>query len=272
MKPFKKERLTIKGRFEQRKKLIKPFIKKYKQPVLVHSVNNKEVFKKILEERKLKIPKKHRSPKKCPYMEKFLGIDNAIYYSLGFVYYAAYGWKYNLIFDLNSLRELLYYRSAVMYRCYKVVVDYWYKNDKEYLEKLANKNKLTRKVVDRYYYEEYNGKARVIFDFWKIEKETFEHIRRYKDKKKLIKLIRKNEQELIRKYPYSKIDARKAITSVRTQEIIGKKDNNLLNNPHFLGFYIDGKIPKDILKILLKKYPDKIIFDGKEIGEVGELK
>jgi hypothetical protein len=272
MKPFKKEQLTIKERFKIRTKLLKPFIKKYGSPVIVHSTDKKSIFKKILNEGELKLPKMHCSLKKCPYMERFLGIDNAIYYSLGFVYKTAYDWKYSLIFDLGYLKELLYYRNSVIYQCYKSVVNYWYKYDKEYLEKLANKNKTTRAVVNKYYNEEYNGKTKTLFDFWKIEKETFEHINRYKNKKKLIKIIKDTEKKFVRKYPFSKTDSKKAILNDRVPEVIGKKKNILLKNPYFLGFYIDGKIPKDIKVILNKKYHNKIIFDGRKIKIIGEIK
>ena len=48
-------------------------------------------FKKILQEGKLKLPK--FSQKTTPHMEKLLGINKAIYYSVGFVYFTAYDWK-----------------------------------------------------------------------------------------------------------------------------------------------------------------------------------
>ena len=40
---------------------------------------------KLTEEGKLKLPKKHSSPKKTPYMEKFLGIENGIYYAVSVI-------------------------------------------------------------------------------------------------------------------------------------------------------------------------------------------
>jgi hypothetical protein len=270
-KSLKKERSSIKQRFLDRRKLLKPFIKEYGKPVLVHSIHDKNVFKKILEQGKLKLPNKHNSSKKTPFMEKILGIDNGIYFSLGFVYLTAYGWKYNMLFDLNFLKELIYYKSAVNYRCYKAIIDYWYDFDNDYLEKLANKNKKCRAVVNRYYNEEYNGKKRVIFDFWKIEKETFESIQKYKDKKKLIKIIKKNEGKLRIKYPYSNRDSMKSIDTELTPEIISLEEINLLKNKHFLGFHIEGKVPVDLKRILKKKYFDKIIFDGKKIRKVSKL-
>jgi len=268
MKPFSKEQLTIKERFNVREKLLEPFLKKYNNPILVHAIHEKKTFVKIIREGKLKLPSKHKSKKKTPFMEKILGIGNGIFLSLGFVYLTAYRWKYNLIFDINYLKELIYYKSAVNYRCYKVVIDYWCDYDRDYLEKLANKNKRCREVVDKYLYEEYNGKKRVMFDFWKIEKEAFEHIKNYKDKKKLITLIKKNANELKINYPSSKRDSKKSIYTELTPEIISLKDINLLTNKYFLGFYINGGIPKEIKKILEEKYKGKIIFDGKRIKEI----
>ena len=43
-------------------------------------------------------------------------------------------------------------------------------------------------------------------------------------------------------------------------EIISKKEVTLKDNPDFLGFYIRGNIPKDILKMLQREYSDKLEF------------
>ena len=269
-KCFKKEN-SIKQRFIDRTKLLKPFIELYGNPILVHAVDKKIIFKKILEEGKLKLPKKHSSPKKTPYMEKFLGIDNGIYYSVGFVYLTAYEWKYNFIFDISFLQNCKYYKNSVNYQCYKAVVNYWYEKDKEYLEKLADTNKQTREVVDKYYNEEYNGKKRMLFDFWKIEKYVFDFIEKYPYQKEIKKVIKKTEQKFIKNFPSSLRDAKKSYLTDRAPEVIGLKENNLLTNKYFLGFHINGKIPTDIKAILKKKYPNKIMFDGKKIKKISEL-
>jgi hypothetical protein len=261
---FKKE-ISIEQRFKERKRLLKPFLKLYKKPILVHSVNNFNSFREILKENKLKLPKAHSSPKKCPYMEKFLGIDNCIYYSLGFVYSTAYDFRYNLLFDLNYLKELDYYKESLIYQCYKSVIKYWYKHDKEYLEKLANTNQKCREVVNKYYNEKYKDKKRMFFDFWKIEEIVFSFIQTYRNKHKLITKIKETEKRLFSNYPYSIKFAKKDYLTDKIPEIIGRKQNNLLKNPYFLGFYIRGKITRDILKKLKKNYPNKILFDGKEI-------
>jgi hypothetical protein len=270
-KSFKKERNSIKQRFIERRKLLKPFIKLYGNPVLVHAIDNKTIFKRILEEGKLKLPKTHSFPKKTPFMEQILRIDNGIYYSLGFVYLTAYDWKYNLIFDINYLKNLVYYKNSVNYQCYKAVVNYWSKNDKDYLEKLANTNKQCREVVDKYYNTEYNGKKRVLFDFWKIEKYVFDFINAYPNKKEIKNIIKKVEQSFIKSFPSSLRDAKKSYLTERTPEIVGLKENNLLKNKYFLGFYINGKIPKDIMAILKKKYSDKILFNGTKIRNISGL-
>ncbi len=268
---FKKEKDSIKQRFIHRKKLLKPFIKLYGNQVLVHAMDSKIIFKKILKEGKLKIPKKHSSPKKTPYMETLLEINNGIYYSLGFVYLVAYDWKYNLIFDIRYLQNCKYYKNSVSYQCYKAVIDYWHRKDKDYLEKLANANKQTREVVDKYYNEEYGGKKRMLFDFWKIEKHVFSFIEKYSDKREVIKIIKETEKKFIKDFPSSLRDAKKSYLTERIPEIIGFKENNLLMNDYFLGFYISGEISKDIMAILKKKYSDKIIFDGKNIGRISEI-
>lgn len=269
-KCFKKEK-SIKQRFIDRKRLLEPFIELYGCPVLVHAIAKKTTFKKVLEEARLRLPKKHSSPKKTPYMEKLLGIDNGIYYSVGFVYSTAYEWKYNLIFDIRYLKNCKYYKNSVNYQCYKAIIDYWYRNDKGYLEKLANKNKQTREVFDKYYNEEYEGKKRMLFDFWKIEKYVFDFIEKYPNKKELMKVIKKTEQRLIKNYPSSLHDAKKSYLTDRAPEVIGLKENDLLANKYFLGFHINGKVPNDIESILKKKYSDKIMFDGIKIKKISEL-
>ena len=39
-----------------------------------------------------------------------------------------------------------------------------------------------------------------------------------------------------------------------------------------MGFYISGRIPRDILDILKRDFSDKILFDGKKIVEIKNLK
>jgi len=270
-KSFKKERSSIKQRFIERRKLLKPFIKLYGNPVLVHAVDKKTIFKRILEEGKLKLPKEHSSPKKTPFMEQILKIDNGIYYSLGFTYLTAYDWKYNFIFDINYLQNLLYYENSVNYHCYKAVANYWDRKDNGYLEKLANTNKQCREVVDKYYNAEYNGKKKTLFDFWKIEKHVFDLIQEHPNKKEIKNMIKKVEKKFIRNFPSSLRDAQKAYLTERTPEIIGFKENNLFKNKYFLGFYIKGEIPNDIMTIFKKKYSDKVLFDGVNIRKISEF-
>ena len=270
-KSFKGERSSIKQRFIERRELLKPFLNLYGNPVLVHAVDKKIIFKRILEEGKLKLPKEHSFPKKTPFMEQILKIDNGIYYSLGFVYLTAYDWRYNLLFDISSLQNLVYYKNSVNYQCYKAVVDYWYSKDKAYLEKLANTNKQCGEVVDKYCNAEYNGKKRMLFDFWKIEKYVFDLIQKYPNRKEIENIIKNIEKKFIMNFPSSLRDAKKSYLTERTPELIGLKENNLLKNKHFLGFYIKGKIPKDIKVILKKKYADKLLFDGNRIKNISEL-
>ncbi len=269
MKVFRKgEKTSIEWRFKERKRLMKPFIAKYKMPVIVHAVHDLKVFENILKGGKLKLPGQHNSPKKCPYMEKFLGIDNSVYYSLGFVYSVAYDFKYNLIFELDYLRDLTYYNESIIYRCYKAIIDYLDEYDYEYLQKLANTNKNTKRVIHKYYNKKYKGKTKMHFDFWEIEKETFDAIMNYPNKKELIKMIDERSRKFIMKYPKSVESAKKDYLKENIPEIIGRKENNLLKNKHFLGFYIKGKIPKEIMEIIKSKYADKILFDGNKIEKI----
>ncbi len=268
---FKKQENSIQKQFRQRRKLLIPIVKEYGKPVIVHAIHDKGVFHKILQEGKLKLPKNHDSTQKTPYMERFLGIDNCIYYSLGFVYFSSYKWKYNLIFDTKYLKELVYYNNSANFQAARTVVNYLYENDKPYLDKLANTNATTRAVMDRYYNEELNGKVRVILEFWKIEKELFDAISNYPHKRVLLRLIREIGEKHFLKYPDSEKHALATYLEERAPEMIGKKENNLLKNPYFLGFYIDGTIERDTLAILKKEYPNKIIYDGKKIKKISSL-
>lgn len=269
---FKKQKEKIEDQFKERNLLLKRFIKQYKKPILVHAVNDLKTFKRILEENKLKLPKNHSSTKKTPYMEKLLGIDNSLYYSLSFVYSVAYGWKYNLLFDVESLKNLTYYYNSINYQCAISIVDYWYENDLDYLMKLKNLNNATEKVVEKYFNTVYAGRKRILFDYWKVEKDLIGFIKKYKDKNKLMKIIKDTKKKFLLKYPYSIKNIKENPFTTRTPEIIGKKDNNLKDNPYFVGFYISGKIPQKIIKILKQSYSDKIIFDGTKIKDISEIK
>ncbi|MBU0466273.1 MAG: hypothetical protein KJ718_01600 [Nanoarchaeota archaeon] len=269
---FKKDR-SFEYRFKERQKLIAPFIQKYKSPVIVHAIDNTKTFKKIIGEGGLKTPKEHDGKKKTPYMEKFLGFDNRIFFSLGFFYTTAYDFKYCLIFSLDMLKNLEYYRKSISWQPYKKVVDFWHEKDPTYLERLARSSKVARGVINRYHNEEVNGKKRTILDFWKIEEELFRAIRKYKDFNKLNRLIKKTVKDLKLIYPDSKKDALKAINNYRgTPEILSNKSIELPNNKNFLGFYIKGKTSKRTLDLLKKEYPDKILFNGKKIKKIGDIK
>ena len=71
------------------------------------------------------------------------------------------------------------------------------------LKKLASTNKACRKVMNKFYNEAYEGKKRVLFDFWKIEKETFDLICAYPNKKAVETIIRKVIKNKFVRYPKS---------------------------------------------------------------------
>lgn len=258
---FSKEKYDLEQRFVERKRLLVPFIKRYKHPVLVHGIYNKTNFKKILQAGCLKIPKNHTISKDV-YMEHILGIDNSIFYSVGFVYFTAYGWKYNLIFDIGYLNECTYYENPVNYGCYKAVIDYWIKNDKKFLSKLEE-NTLFKDLMIKY-------RSTDVFEYWKIEQYTFENILKYSKHKTLMLLIKKTASKYYKNHEKSIADVKKYYLT-KVPEVICFKNNDLLKNKYFLGFFIEGKVSKDIKTILKIKYPDKILFDGKKILSIAEL-
>lgn len=270
-KEFRKYRSNITQQIERRWKLLKPIIQEYHAPVIVHAIKETNTFQKILKEGVIKIPSHHNSPKKTPYLETFLGIDNGIYYSLGFVYACAYHWKYSLMFDSKYIKEVEYYDGSVNFQIGKQVINWWYEHDKAYLKKLENKNATTKKVFKRWYTEEYKGKVREIIEIWKIEKEIYEHIKQYKQKRKVLKLIQKIGKEKKLTYPASRNHAQEAWKGEKAPEMVRKTNDNLHTNPYFKGFYIEGTIPLKIKKILKEEYSTKIIYDGKTIKPISSL-
>ena len=73
-------------------------------------------------------------------------------------------------------------------------------------------------------------------------------------------------------YPSSRRIAMKDCFEDAVPEIIVKEDISLFDNENFLGFYIRGEVPKDIKSWLLKRYSGKILFDGKKIKLVRNLR
>ena len=267
--PFRNETPDIPERFSRRRDLLLPFIERYKVPVLVHAIDSEDVFRTIIKEEGLLLPKDHASEKKTPYMEKLLGIDNGIYLSLGFVFLTSYGWRFNLIFDLSALKDCIYYGEPIIYRCYKAIIDHWDEHDQAHLDELTHKDPTCKEVIDSYLAQKRAVGEDAQFAFWKIEKELFDHMNSYSKKIEMVNIIRKTEQEHRLTYPSSYEDAQRAWEEQRTPEIISLQGMSLADNQHFIGFHIQGEIPTGISKELQRHYPDKIIFDGEKIQTVG---
>lgn len=251
----------------ERINLVNNFYSQCKIIPIVHGVDKKYIFKNILTEHAIKIPSNHKYKKRTQLSEKIIGTDNCIYLSLGFVYATAYDFKYNLLFDLELLKELEYYWLSVNFQCFKAIVKYWEKYDKNYLEKLGNKNNKCRSVLDHYYYKESKSRARRLFKYWEIENDFMEAIMNYEDKNKLMDIIKEIKNKYYKKYPLSKRHALRKYNSDDTPEILSFKDLSL-DNKHFIGFYIKDKIPQDVKKILKENFSKKIIFDGEKILKI----
>ncbi len=267
-KPFK----FFAKRFEERKRLITPFVKRFGGPAIIHANPDTKTFEKILREGKLRIPSDQGSPVKCPYLSKDLGIDNVVYFSLGFVYATAYGYRYNFLFDTTFLKELTYYKGGVSYICYRNVVRYLYAHDKPYLEKLARHSPECKAVLDKFYHEPYKGKVLRQLDFWRIEEPLYHAIMKHPHKKKLVRIIKETAKGLSSTYPYSRTHAMKNYLTDATPEILSQHTIDLHKNPHFIGVYIHGKLPKSSLRLLQKHYPDKLLFDGKRFRKIAMVK
>lgn len=268
---FKKgDKISIQNRFEEMNRLIKPFIEKYNQPVLVHATPNIKIFNKIIREHKLRVPDKKMSVKHS-FIERMLKIYPCIFLSLGFTYAASYNFKYSFIFSLDYLKKSSYYKNGISNQIYRRIIKYFDENDPEILKELSKKNKTCKQVMDKFYNEEYEGRKKVLFDFWKIEKETFELIRDYPNKKSIMGIINDVIKEKYVKYPESKKIANNVDLTDSVPEITVKRDIELKKDKYFLGFYIRGKIPKNVKDLLITQYPNKILFDGKKIINIKDL-
>jgi hypothetical protein len=264
---FKKDNYDFKAQIKERHKLQKILLKKYGKPILVHSTPLKKNFVQILKEGKLKLPLDLDMEKKCPYMEKAMGLDNCIYLSLGFPYATRYRFKYSLIFDLSFLKELEYYNSNPAWKTYKKIVDYIYSESPEYFEKLKEKSKICKEIANRYLYDSVNGKTRNFIDYWRDEKNLFEWIKDYPKQRMIKKIIKETGPSCILKFSSATKHAKEKYMTRDTLEVISRKEIEL-DSPYFLGFYLVGEIPQDIKKALEKKYKGKILFDGKIIEEI----
>jgi hypothetical protein len=255
--------------FEQREKernrISEIFVREYGEPVLAHAVDRKESFVKILKQGELKIPKDHNSPKKFLYMERLLGIENSIFLSLGFVYFIDYQLKYNLIFNLDLLKNSDFYKRPLPFKCYRKIIDDWYKKDRKYLNRIMKSSKKMREIIGSYIkLVESNTKVRPL-RYWEYEKGFYEAIMKYPKKNKLIRKAKRMQKELLVGWPYSKRSSKKRYLKNDSPEILYHKSIGLLEHPSFMGFFIAGKISKDVQAILKKKYKGKILFDGKKI-------
>jgi hypothetical protein len=250
---------------ETKTNVMKPLLKKYGHPVIVHAVEDKTKFLKILESGKIKLPKDHGVQKKAPLMEKILGVDNSIFLSVGFDYWVNYNFKFNLIFDWGILKESDYYWRPLPFKCYTAIVDWWYDNDLDYLYRLRDFNKVSKKVAERYLLGNETGNPLMFFEYWKMEEIVFDFVIKYPRKKKLVNIAKKMMGDLRRTYPYSKILVERDWNSNRCPEIIHHKEIDLSGSPCFLGFFIEGNVPRWLGKILKSKYKGKIIFDGERI-------
>jgi hypothetical protein len=262
---FDKGKIKQKDILEIKTDVMKPLIDKYGHPVLIHAVESKKTFLEILHDGEIKLPKDHSNTKKSPYMETFLGIDNSIFLSLGFEYWVNYNFRFSFIFDWSILKHADYYWRPLSFKCYSDIAMWWYENDREYLNLLGKQNAVCGEVVGRYIEGRETNNPLMFFEFWKIEEVLFNFIMKYKKKNVLLKLVKKRVESLRRKYPYTKVLAKRDWCTNNCPEIIYPKSLDLLGSNEFLGFFIDGDVPADVMKVLKSKYSGKILFNGKKI-------
>lgn len=253
--------------FKEHKDLSKLTLSKnLKIPVIVHAVPNEKIFKKIIMDGKIKIPKKHKTKKRTPLMENVLNTNNCIYLSLNFDYNAQiFQWPYGFLFDLKSLKEFKFYKEFLIWTSFKKTIDFLDKHDKEFVLEMKQNKKL-KQIIETYY-----SSDKTMFQFWKAEKEIFKYIMNSKWKTQIIKEINKNKKELFLKYPKSKKYAKKVYrVSEKNKEILSHKDI-LLRDHNFIGLYVKKGHLKKIKKTIneLRKIKKSFfIYDGEKTIEI----
>lgn len=258
---FDNEVVSVEDRFKERQRLAKVFIDEFGDSVIVHSVNDSNDFKSILIDACLKLPLDHSLDKKTSLMERMLGFDNCIYFSAGFVYATSFNWKFNLIFSVDFVKDLTYYSHSINYQSYVKIVQYWYSIDKEYFNKLLGFNSLSNEVITKHF-DGFSGLKTNALDFWKIEEVLDTFIKEYSDQEAIQKIFSDRKKELFMDFAVAKKDANFIHFEERAPEILSFKEVNLLNNKYFLGFYVKGVVPEDILLLLKEKFEGKFLFDG----------
>ncbi|MFH1649206.1 MAG: hypothetical protein ABIA93_01520 [Candidatus Woesearchaeota archaeon] len=245
---------SISERFHQREALMKPFMKRFGEPVLVHAVDSEKSFVNILKSGKIKVP---RAGGKTAYMDALLGIGPSIYFSVGFVYATAYGFPYNLVFRLSLLKELEYYKTSLSYSCYRAVMEYWYEQDKDYFRKVWHHDSETERVIRKYLCVPFQGKVRRRLDFWRIEAQLKHYIDTYPKKKVLLKLVSEQRSKLRIGIKKARFHAIGSLAKKEVPELMCDHDISLSNSA-FVGIQIQGKISPRI-KRLLSAYQSKLI-------------
>ena len=215
--------------------------KKFGKPCLVHAVKNIATLKSILADKLIKVPKSKKG--KSP-MEPILGIDKTVFLSLGFQYNLAHhGWPYALIFDIGLAKsnKIAVYSDFIILGAYKLIVSYWKENDPKYLDVIKSKSPKIRRII-----EEFLDTGR--FAFWKIERELFNALMKYPQKRKLINLIRKyvNSEKVSSKKSYLKTHFKHARAEIVSYCPI------FVEVPMLIGFYVQSKKKKEFFSMLNK--------------------
>ncbi len=137
------------------------------------------------------------------------------------------------------------------------MINYWNEKDQEYLNKIKNKSKKIKHVI-----EDFLSIGR--FSFWEIEKELFDALIKYPKKEKLVKLIQSYGN--FKKVKLKKHFCKKNFNHPRAE--ITSHEPIKIDSPLFIGFYVQSGKEKEFLSILNKiklknvDINNLLIFDG----------
>ncbi len=247
------------------KKFISALIlaRKFPKKTITHAVADKETFFKIIKDSKIKTPSETKQIKEGKFLESFFKIKDCVYFSAGWEYNSTYHqWPFAFIFKTDILKEKNFetFKTFIISQAWMNVLRYWRDHDLDYLRSLSEYSQSAKKQVKIFLKND-------ACSYWVFENELSIFLDSYKNKKKIFNVLNKFKDSNVVKNSSAPSYVKKHFfedDNKRRMEIVSHERVSLDSN-NFLGFYISGRIPSDVDKILRNKFKGKILFDGNKI-------
>lgn len=232
--------------------------KNFNIPCIVHATN-KENFLKILKNKAIKVNSESNIRNKLKDIHYELGLDGALFFSCGFQFNSITKDKNNFgfIFDKKLSNLLDIYNIPIIRTAYETILTYWKDNDPQVLDEIKDMSPLHKSLLNN---------NLINFSAWQIKGDIYSRFNNYKDKKKILRIIKlKISEQLVLNNTENYIDKAYRNSDFFKCEIIYKR-NIKLNNGHLIGFFVKGndkKILNSIKDFMNYSKKDKLIlFDG----------